>query len=169
MVDTKIAETPTEPPPLYESAAAQQPAQNAPRLRAPLPLDLPALRALRGRRVVLASASPRRKQLLAQIGLAQVDVVPSTFAEDLSKMLSPFEYVLQTASEKAMQVYKQEIDNTEKGEPALIIGKFIASFPNQYVNLYCNHSGRHHCSVPFWRHTGKAKIDDGTHHYVKGN
>lgn len=47
--------------------------------------------------------------------------MPSTFAENLSKTLSPFEYVLETASEKARDVYRREIDNHEKGEPALII------------------------------------------------
>lgn len=47
--------------------------------------------------------------------------MPSTFAEDLSKTLSPLEYVLETASEKAREVYRREIDNKEKGEPALII------------------------------------------------
>jgi septum formation protein len=35
--------------------------------------------------------------------------------------LSALEYVLATAKEKAMAVYTKEIDNTEKGEPALII------------------------------------------------
>lgn len=34
--------------------------------RVPLPLQLPILNSLRGRRIVLASASPRRKQLLSQ-------------------------------------------------------------------------------------------------------
>ena len=31
------------------------------------------------------------------------------------------EYVLETATQKAMDVYKREIDNSDKGEPALII------------------------------------------------
>jgi septum formation protein len=53
--------------------------------------------------------------------LTQIEIIPSTFAEDLDKSLSAFEYVLQTATEKAMAVYKKEIDNTEKGEPALIV------------------------------------------------
>lgn len=35
--------------------------------------------------------------------------------------MAPFEYVLETATKKAMMVYEQEIDNKEKGEPALII------------------------------------------------
>jgi septum formation protein len=53
--------------------------------------------------------------------LGNVDIVPSRFAEDLPHTLSPLEYVLRTASEKASEVYRREIDNTEKGEPALII------------------------------------------------
>jgi septum formation protein len=115
-------DVPQEPAPSYEAVPQQAPLiPIVPRLRAPLPLDIPALASLRGKRVVLASASPRRKQLLAQMGLSQVEVIPSTFAEDLSKTLSPFEYVLQTATLKALKVYEQEIDNTEKGEPALII------------------------------------------------
>jgi predicted house-cleaning NTP pyrophosphatase (Maf/HAM1 superfamily) len=56
-----------------------------------------------------------------QIGLTQIEVIPSAFPEDLDKSLSAFEYVLQTATAKAMAVYRKEIDNTEKGEPALII------------------------------------------------
>ena len=33
------------------------------------------------------------------------------------------EYVLETATQKAMDVYKREIDNSDKGEPALIIAE----------------------------------------------
>jgi septum formation protein len=60
--------------------------------------------------------------LLAQIGLRDVEIVPSSFEENLSKSsLTPFQYVLNTATEKVMRVYNQEIDNTEKGEPTLVI------------------------------------------------
>ncbi|KAF2661878.1 Maf-domain-containing protein [Lophiostoma macrostomum CBS 122681] len=124
--------TPSEPPPPYEDAARPRSGGPSPRPpltsprgppppKLPLPLNLPALVALRGKRIVLASASPRRRQLLAQIGLTNLDIVPSRFAEDLPHSLSPFEYVLETASEKVREVYTREIDNTEKGEPALII------------------------------------------------
>jgi septum formation protein len=71
--------------------------------------------------VILASASPRRRQLLAQIGIKDIEIVPSGFAEDLSKDLTPMDYVLQTAIQKVQDVYHKEINNTEKGEPALII------------------------------------------------
>lgn len=77
--------------------------------------------AVRNKRVILASASPRRKQLLAQIGLTNVEIIPSKFEENLSKSVTPFEYVLATATEKAMAVYQQEADNEHTPEPGLII------------------------------------------------
>ncbi len=64
MADKK---TPLEPPPSYD-ASQPSPASNGPsRPRLPLPLELPALNMIRGKRVILASASPRRRQLLAQV------------------------------------------------------------------------------------------------------
>ncbi|KAF2868677.1 Maf-like protein-domain-containing protein [Massariosphaeria phaeospora] len=124
------SQIPLHPPPSYEAAQqgqSQRPAPPRPGGAPPLsprpgpkPLDIPALNLLRGRRVVLASASPRRRYLLAQIGITP-EIIPSNFAEDLPKHMSPFEYVLETASEKAREVYKREIDNVEKGEPALLI------------------------------------------------
>ncbi|KAI9682907.1 MAG: hypothetical protein M1829_006343 [Trizodia sp. TS-e1964] len=55
------------------------------------------------------------------LGLRDVEVIPSNTPEDLPKTLSPFEYVLQTASQKAMAVYRREIDNAARGEPALVL------------------------------------------------
>ena len=113
---------PQDDPPSYEAAAV--PAQNPPpprRLARPPPLELPALLLLRDKRVILASQSPRRKALLAQIGLTNLEIIPSTFEENLPKDVSPFEYVLATATGKALSVYETEIDNEEKGEPGIII------------------------------------------------
>ncbi|KAI9709792.1 MAG: hypothetical protein M1820_003195 [Bogoriella megaspora] len=126
MADTKYTSRPTtlspsEPPPSYTTVSTTTMIPRAPMPRPPLPLDLPALNMLRGKRVILASASPRRKQLLAQIGLTQLETVPSTLPEDFPKTLAPFEYVLATASQKAQHVYRQQINNTESGEPALVI------------------------------------------------
>ena len=56
-----------------------------------------------------------------QIGLVNLEIVPSTAPEDLSKSLSPYEYVLQTATQKALNVYSATINDTAKGEPALLI------------------------------------------------
>ncbi|OCL03579.1 Maf-domain-containing protein [Glonium stellatum] len=130
MSNAQYQSTPTDPPPSYEdvsrpvsgsvNASGQPP---SPRVLAPrrtFALDLPVLNMVRGKRVILASRSPRRKALLAQIGLRDVEIIPSTFPEDLPKSLSPFEYVLQTATNKSLEVYRREI-NSDKGEPALII------------------------------------------------
>lgn len=69
-------------------------------------------KALAKERVILASTSPRRIELLKQIGCKDVDVVPSHFKEDLPKhSMSPFQYVVDTAKGKAMSVYQATIDD----------------------------------------------------------
>ncbi|KNE71011.1 septum formation protein Maf [Allomyces macrogynus ATCC 38327] len=62
---------------------------------------------LRGKRIVLASKSPRRVELLQQQGLV-FDVIGSTFAEDLEHhhFDAPEHYVVTNAREKALQVYR---------------------------------------------------------------
>lgn len=116
---------PVDPPPSYEDsgpattiAAPEKPRSPAPP-RGPFPLDLPILRDLRSKRVILASKSPRRKQLLAQMGLPNVEVVPSTFPENLSKRLTAFDYVLKTATAKCTEVYTKEVQSAV--EPACVI------------------------------------------------
>ncbi|KAL8663061.1 MAG: hypothetical protein Q9202_004201 [Teloschistes flavicans] len=118
----KYTPAPTEPPPSYETTRALPLHQVSakPPLRVPLPLDLPVLSSIRDRKIILASASPRRRQLLAQISLLNLSVIPSAAPEAFPKTLSPFEYVLQTATQKAMTVYSGQIDSPE-GEPALVI------------------------------------------------
>ena len=61
-------------PPSYDAAALEHgdlPVRKAPSgkplPRGPFPLDVPALNQLRGKRVILASASPRRKQILSTV------------------------------------------------------------------------------------------------------
>ncbi|KAK6539295.1 hypothetical protein TWF694_009528 [Orbilia ellipsospora] len=130
------------PPPSYRDEPDNLPsnphyAQLAKRLR---PLDLPCLNVLRGKRVILASASPRRKELLSQIGLKDIDVVPSDFAEDLDKSrYTAIEYVMETAQEKCVSVYKQEIDSDD--EPALVISAdtIICSYMGAIVEKPLNY------------------------------
>lgn len=57
----------------------------------------------------------------SQIGLTNLEIVPSTVPEDEDKTLPPFEYVLRTAQTKALNVYRATIDDAEKGEPALVL------------------------------------------------
>lgn len=76
MADQKLL---IDDPPAYDDASAplvtpaekdvsRQPAPRTPGgPRPPFHLDLPALNEIRGKRVILASASPRRRQLLSQV------------------------------------------------------------------------------------------------------
>ena len=59
--------------------------------------------------IVLASGSPRRKQLLEQIDL-EFEVVPSQINEDFSINLSPTDFVEHYAQEKAKDVAKSYPD-----------------------------------------------------------
>jgi len=110
--------TPTGPPPTYTRGPLPPGGPGKP----PFPLQIPTINHLRSRRTILASASPRRRQLLAQIGLTNIEVCPSSFAEDIDKRaVTPFQYVLETASAKALDVYQKEINNPTKGDPEIII------------------------------------------------
>lgn len=110
-----------DPPPAYEAAASAPAVVPRPPLPRRPPFSLASLNELRNKRVILASASPRRRQIISYLGLQNVEVIPSNAPEDLPKTMSPFEYVLATATKKAQTVYRQEIDNVEKGEPGLIL------------------------------------------------
>ncbi|KAK4132555.1 class II aaRS and biotin synthetase [Trichocladium antarcticum] len=101
---------PSDPPPDYITAARAHGIplrQSAPIKKGPYPLDLPILTYLRSKRVILASASPRRKALLSQLGLPNLEVLPSTEPEDLDKKThTPEEYVAATAHRKCLAVYQ---------------------------------------------------------------
>ncbi|KAM3934287.1 putative bifunctional dTTP/UTP pyrophosphatase/methyltransferase protein isoform 1-T2 [Leptodactylus fuscus] len=68
----------------------------------------PVISKLAGKRVVLASASPRRQDILSNVGL-RFEVVPSWFKETLDKSLfsSPYEYAVETAKQKALEVARR--------------------------------------------------------------
>lgn len=66
-------------------------------------------------RIVLASASPRRKQLLEQMGL-KFDVIVSNIEEESPQGLAPEEISMELAYNKAMNVALQI------NEPAIVIG-----------------------------------------------
>ena len=119
----------SDPPPSYETSSAAatsipvdaKPRPRPPPLRTPLPFHTPLLDHLRSKRTILASASPRRKQLLGQIGLTNLEISPSPLPENLPKSLSPFEYVLQTATQKAIYVYTASLDHATLPDPAVVI------------------------------------------------
>ncbi|XP_040194127.1 probable bifunctional dTTP/UTP pyrophosphatase/methyltransferase protein [Rana temporaria] len=68
----------------------------------------PVISKLAGKRVVLASASPRRQDILSNVGL-RFEVVPSWFKETLDKSLfaAPQEYAVETAKQKALEVARR--------------------------------------------------------------
>ncbi|KAJ6584958.1 inosine triphosphate pyrophosphatase-like protein [Mycena capillaripes] len=88
----------------------------------PSALQTPTIKKLTGKRIVLASASPRRKDILSVFGIAP-DIVPSTFEEDLS--VSSFEniheYPVATATHKAIEVYERLVVNDPDNAPDLVI------------------------------------------------
>ncbi|XP_062390219.1 probable bifunctional dTTP/UTP pyrophosphatase/methyltransferase protein isoform X2 [Sardina pilchardus] len=68
----------------------------------------PVINKLTGKLVVLASASPRRLEILTNVGL-RFEVVPSWFKETLDKSLftSPQDYAVETARQKALEVARR--------------------------------------------------------------
>ncbi|BCR93200.1 nucleotide diphosphatase [Aspergillus luchuensis] len=115
-----------DPPPAYTSSNTNTSTTNQPNhqkraslLPRPPPLSLPILTHLRSKRFILASSSPRRRQILSLLSLPNMEIIPSNTPEDLPKTLPPFEYVLQTATQKAQAVYAQEIDSP-KGDPFIL-------------------------------------------------
>jgi len=66
---------------------------------------LPLLEQLCSKRIVLASGSPRRKEILEGVGL-KFEVIPSTFEEDLEPSMFPSlkEFVLETCLQKGLEV-----------------------------------------------------------------
>ncbi|KKR21095.1 MAG: Septum formation protein Maf [Parcubacteria group bacterium GW2011_GWE2_39_37] len=78
------------------------------------------------RKIILASGSPRRKQLLEQIGL-QFEVRPSEYEEDMSLMTDPFALVKFLALKKAEDVARHYEDAIIIAADTFVIydGKFL--------------------------------------------
>ncbi|KZT27250.1 Maf/Ham1 [Neolentinus lepideus HHB14362 ss-1] len=89
----------------------------------PHALKIPALAKLADKRVVLASNSPRRKEILQTIGIAP-EIVPSTFAENLpqNSFEDVHEYPVATATHKAVEVYERLVQERPDDPPDLVIG-----------------------------------------------
>ncbi|KAL9709010.1 hypothetical protein Ac2012v2_007826 [Leucoagaricus gongylophorus] len=88
----------------------------------PHALRTPAIKKLEGKRIVLASNSPRRKEILNTFGLAP-DIVPSTFEENLSSssFSDVHEYPVATASHKVAEVYERLVREDPDNAPDLVI------------------------------------------------
>ncbi|KAF2970434.1 hypothetical protein GQX73_g3104 [Xylaria multiplex] len=117
-------DVPADPPPAYAPVAKEHglPIRQQQQGRRPPPvaaLELPILKYMQTHRVILASASPRRRALLAQLGLPNIEVIPSTKPENLPKdQMGAFEYVSSTAQQKALEVYQAAIKRVEEATEA---------------------------------------------------
>ncbi|KAI0363862.1 Maf/Ham1 [Pilatotrama ljubarskyi] len=88
----------------------------------PHALKIPALEKLVGKRVILASNSPRRREILQTFGLAP-EIIPSTFEETLpfGGFQDPHEYPVATATHKAVEVYERLVNENPDDAPDLVI------------------------------------------------
>lgn len=79
------------------------------------------LSSLQKKRIILASSSPRRKEILQEIGL-NFTVVPSEFEENLdpSSFSHPSDFVIATAREKTDEVVKRL--GCSDAQPDFVIG-----------------------------------------------
>ncbi|KAI5797393.1 septum formation protein Maf [Peziza echinospora] len=128
---------PNDPPPAYPGLPnALPPPQTTTTTTTPIPtgnprpppprapLSLPLIQHLRQRRVVLASASPRRIQLLNMLlgpSHPKLEVHVSQFPETLDKSEhTPYSYVLATAHGKCLDVYTRLLlsEQDEKKKPS---------------------------------------------------
>lgn len=108
------------------------------------------------KRIILASASPRRSQIVRTLGL-NAEVIPSTFDETLEKTAfsSPGEYAAETALHKAIEVSGRTFGANNEKSADLVIGAdtvveldgFILEKPkdeDDAVRILSTLSGRQH-------------------------
>jgi septum formation protein len=72
--------------------------------------------------LILASASPRRRELLAQVGY-QFEVRPAHILEDPLPGEDPIVYVTRLAREKAEAVFREVVDGLRNSEEGRLDGK----------------------------------------------
>ena len=89
-----------------------------------------------GPKIILASASPRRRYLLKQAGL-DFSVVPSRFNENSLAMSTPESYVRQLAEHKAKDVSQRHPDSWVIGADTIVlIQDTILGKPNSRAEAY---------------------------------
>jgi septum formation protein len=97
--------------------------------------------------LVLASASPRRKQLLAQIGIT-AKVIPATISEEVGVDEKPAAYVERLACEKARFVYSSVTDKAVlAADTAIVYNDKIIGKPLDLTDagkILCSLSGKTH-------------------------
>ena len=98
-------------------------------------------------RLILGSASPRRRELLAQIGVTPDEVRPADIDETPLKGEPPRDYALRLASEKAAAVAAGEDDLVLTADTVVAVGRRILGKPAdeaEAVRFLLLLSGRRH-------------------------
>ncbi|KAI9632308.1 inosine triphosphate pyrophosphatase-like protein [Dioszegia hungarica] len=107
-------------------------------------LKLPVLKELANRRIILASSSPRRKEIFETAGL-RPEIIPSKFAEDLAKDLydgNLADYPIATAGEKAIDVYESLVRDNDRDPPDLVISAdTVVIFPPERITAEASANG----------------------------
>jgi septum formation protein len=100
-------------------------------------------------RLVLASSSPRRRDLLTRIGAAPHRIAAPDVDESPRKDESPRSYVLRVATDKALAVPREADEIVLAGDTTIAVGRRILGKPEDEADLrrmLALLSGRrHHC------------------------
>lgn len=115
--------------------------------------------------IILASSSPRRKELLAKI-TKEFTIVPADIDETISERLTPEEYVLSMAQQKAQVVYKNHSSDVVIGCDTIVVcdgeimgkPKDLADARRMLERL----SGKTHLVYTSIQIIGQGKIAQGT-------
>ena len=98
-------------------------------------------------RLILASGSPRRKELLRGLGIT-FDVVPADISEELKPGEAPLAYALRMAEEKALKVAEQFPNDYVLGADTIVVaeGQVLAKprDPQDAARMLAVLSGRGH-------------------------
>lgn len=117
--------------------------------------------------IVLASASPRRRELLAQIGI-EAEVIPADIDEQVRADETPLQYVKRLAAEKAARVVQvNQLANRSTNSSTIVIGADTTidldgsalgkpEDEQHALHMLSSLSGREHLV-----HTGVALVSDG--------
>jgi len=119
------------------------------------------------KKIILASASPRRQELLRQIGL-NFEVIAPTVDENIQESLSPHEAVCELAFRKSAEVAEQLSEGLVIGADTVVVyNRRILGKPVSYtdaVETLRNLSGSDHLVI-----TGFCVIDGATGSIVKAS
>lgn len=109
--------------------------------------DSPSPRMLATPRLILASGSPRRKELLRGLGIT-FSVVPADISEELKPGEAPLAYALRMAEEKALKVAEQFPNDYVLGADTIVVaeGEVLAKpcDPQDAARMLAVLSGRRH-------------------------